>query len=138
MVEVKEMGYRIAIADNKLAINKVNFTKALDALKSLFTSENFTCTDYGKDCQHFSWINTKTVLESKTLGEAMEGIRFSPLYDPDGNITGVDFTGENDGDESIFLNALAPYVVSDSHISFVGEDGNMWKWIFRNGKVSRH
>jgi hypothetical protein len=90
----------------------------------------------GKENPHFSWVTTESVLNSKTLGEALLAIRYKPLYDESGNIINVAFTGENDGDEEIFFSSIAKYVEPKSYIEFVGEDGNKWIWLFNDGKVN--
>jgi hypothetical protein len=30
--------------------------------------------------------------------------------------------------------AIAPYVEENSYIEMVGEDGDRWRWVFKNGK----
>lgn len=133
------MGYIIKMIESDFVVRKDNFERALESLKSVFIPENMTCKDYinGVEYPHFSWVNTKTVLESKTLEDAMMEIRYIPLYNADGDIYKLEFTGEKYGDEEVFFNALAPYVESDSYLSFVGEDGAIWKWIFNDGKVEQ-
>ena len=133
------MGYCIEMTDSCFVIKKENFEKALESLKSVFVPENMTCYDYisGKKYPHFSWVDTRTVLESETLEEALEEIRYTPQYDSDGNICRVDFTGEKYGDEDVFFAALGPYVESNSFISFEGEDDETWKWLFNDGKVEQ-
>ena len=133
------MGYCIEMKDSNFVIKKENLAKALESLKSVFVPENMTCKDYvnGKEFPHFSWVNTKTVLESTTLEEAMEEIRYNPIHNLDGDICDVEFTGEKYGDEDIFFTSLAPYVEPDSYICFEGEDGATWKWIFKNGKAEQ-
>lgn len=131
------MGYCIEMTESKFAIKKENFDKALQALKAVFIPENMTCYNYIGDKQnpHFSWVNTKPVLESTKIGSALEEIRYIPTYNDNGDICDVEFTGEKSGDEKVFFKALAPYVESGSYLCFKGEDENTWKWIFDNGKV---
>lgn len=131
------MGYCIEMTDSNFVINKENFAKALESLKSVFVPENMTCYDRieGKRYPHFRWVNTKTVLESVTLADAMKEIRYIPIFNIDGDICDVEFRGEKYGDEEIFFKALAPYVESDSYICFMGEDDSEWKWVFDNGEV---
>ena len=133
------MGYLIEMTDNKFYIKKENFEKALESLKSIFIPENMTCYDYiyGKAYPHFSWVDTKIVLESETLRDALEEIRYTPKYNNDGDICSVKFTGEKYGDEKIFFNALAPYVEDGSYIAFQGEDGFEWEWFFNGGRVEK-
>ena len=96
-----------------------------------------TCYDRinGKKYPHFRWVDTNTVLESTKLEEALEEIRYRPIYNQDGDIYNVEFTGEKYGDEEIFFKALAPYVESGSYLCFKGEDGDTWRWEFNNGEV---
>lgn len=131
------MGYCIEMRESKFAIKKENFEKALQSLKDVFVPENMTCHDYvgGKIYPHFSWVDTKAVLESTELGEALEEIRYTPTYNGNGDICDVEFTGEKYGDEKVFFNALAPYVESGSYLCFEGEDEDTWKWIFDDGIV---
>jgi len=133
------MGYYIEMKESNFTIKKENFTKALESLKSVFIPENMTCYNFigGKRYPHFSWVDTKTVIDSETLEDALIEIRYSPTYDSNGDICNVEFTGEKYGDEKIFFNALAPYVKSDSYISFEGEDEATWKWLFKDGKVEQ-
>ena len=129
------MGYYIDQTDSKFVIKKENFDKALLALKKVFVPENMTCKDYinGKTYPHFSWVNTNVVLKAETIEEALEEIRYESEHDDEGNIVNVEFIGEKFGDEKIFFTALAPYIEKDSYISFEGEDGCEWTWLF-NGK----
>ena len=131
------MGYCIKMTDSNFVITKENFEKALKSLKDVFVPKNMTCYDYinGKKYPHFSWVNTKNVLESTKLGEALEEIRYTPTYNENDDICNVEFTGEKYGDEEIFFNALAPYVESGSYLCFEGEDGDTWRWDFNNEKV---
>lgn len=126
------MGYCIEMLDSKFEIKKENFTKALEDLKGLFTQDKMTC--YDSSGYHFSWVCTEKVLKSQTLGEALEEIRYEPVYDNDGNIIKVNFTGEKLGDDMIFLKTLAPYVENKSYIDFKGEDGYTWRYLFQNNK----
>lgn len=133
------MGYCIEMTESKFTIKKENFNKALQSLKEVFVPENMTCYDYidGKKYPHFSWVDTKTVLESKELGSALEEIRYAPTYNDNGDICDVEFTGEKYGDEEVFFNALAPYVESGFYLCFEGEDEDTWKWTFDDGKVKQ-
>lgn len=131
------MGYCIKMIDSNLTIKKENFDRALESLKKVFIPENMRCIDYndGKEYPHFSWVDTNTVLNSKSLEEALIEIRYTPIYNLDGDICNVEFTGEKYGDDYIFFSALAPYVESDSYLCFMGEDGATLKCVFKNGEV---
>lgn len=132
------MGYCMEQTDSNFIIKKENFRGALNNLKAVFTSDKMTCIDYiwGNYFRHFSWVNPETVLDAETLEEALEGIRYNPIFNDNGDIINVEFIGEKYGDEEIFFTALAPFVEKDSYISFEGEDGCKWTWCF-NGKEVR-
>lgn len=131
------MGYCIEMTESKFTIKKENFENALKSLKAVFVPENMNCYDYinGKKYHHFSWVNTRTVLESINIVEALEEIRYAPQFDQDSNICNVEFIGEKYGDEQIFFDALVPYVENGSYLCFKGEDGDTWRWIFNDGSV---
>ncbi len=132
------MGYFMEQTDSNFIIKKENFRDALNNLKAIFTPDKMPCIDYmqGIYSSHFSWVRTDIVLNSETLGEALEEIRYSPIFNDNGDIINVEFNGEKYGDEEIFFAALAPFVEKDSYISFEGEDGCKWTWYF-NGKEVR-
>ena len=132
------MGYYIEQTDSNFIIKKENFRDALNNLKAVFTPDKMTCIDYihGEELPHFSWVRTDTVLDAETLEEALEEIRYDPIFNDNGDIINVEFTGEKYGDEEIFFAALAPFVEKDSYISFEGEDEDKWTWCF-NGKEVR-
>ena len=52
-----------------------------------------TTYDYydGRKHPHFSWVSTESVLESKSLEEALEEIRYQPVFDDTGNICDIKF-----------------------------------------------
>ena len=133
------MGYYIEMTESKFMIKKENFIIALNYLKNVFVPQNMTTYDYynGKKHPHFKWVSTQSVLESKSLGDALEEIRYKPIFDNAGNICDVKFTGQKYGDEECFFKALAPHVESGSYLRFKGEDGDTWVWDFDllNGKI---
>ena len=131
------MGYCMEMTESKFIIKKEYFEKALKNLKDIFIPENMNCYDYinVKKYPHFSWVDTKTILESVNIAEALEEIRYIPEYNKNGDICNVQFIGEKYGDEEIFFKALAPYVETGSYLCFEGEDGDTWKWVFNEGTV---
>ena len=68
------MGYCIEMTESRFIIKKENFEKALKGIKDVFVPENMTCYDFvsGKKYPHFSWVDTKNVLESTNIGDALE------------------------------------------------------------------
>jgi hypothetical protein len=133
------MGYYIEMTKSKFVIKKENFEEALAKLKDVFVVDNMTVCDhvYGKVIPHFRWVHTDQVLESDTLEDALEAIRYVPEYDANGDICNVQFTGQKYGDDAIFLNAISSCVENGSYLCFEGEDGDTWKYYFIDGKFCR-
>jgi len=50
-----------------------------------------------------------------------------------GDCVGIDFTGEKLGSDYEMFCKLAPIVRDDSFITIHGEDGDVWRWIFKDG-----
>jgi len=55
--------------------------------------------------------------------------------DDEGEIIELYFNGDKLAcDEDIMFQAIAPYVEDGSFIEMVGEDGDCWRWIFKDAK----
>ena len=65
--------------------------------------------------------------------QPLEDFCFIPETDGKGNITDLDFTGEKLWDHDEMFKEIAPYVEDGSYIEMHGEDGSMWRWVFKNG-----
>jgi len=59
---------------------------------------------------------------------------WDPGYDDEGNIVELDFIEEKRADDHEFFHATAPYVEQGSYIQMRGEDGAMWRWVFKDGE----
>jgi len=129
------MGYTIHQLSSSFRIPSVHKAAALAALKNLGGRE--TCGGYAGQ-KHFMWINNSSeFLNAHSLEEALGVWRWPAVNDDEGGITELMFTGESLGDEDLFFSALAPYANEGSSIAVVGEDGAVWRWYFREGKVQR-
>lgn len=54
--------------------------------------------------------------------------------DTDGNIKKIKYVGEVLGDDYSLFQKVAPYVRDGSFIEMYGEDGEQWRWVFKDGK----
>ena len=54
--------------------------------------------------------------------------------DEAGNIAAIGFNGENPGDTFEMFQRIAPMVDDGCYLEFSGEDGSLWRWVFKNGK----
>ena len=133
------MGYHIQTMDKQFYIKNEDKSAALQAIKDLNKKEQelgHGGTYYnGKHTRHFSWVNSETVNEAKTLEDALCEWRWEPETDSDGNIVDIEFTGQKIGDEEYLFEAIASFVKEDSFIEFRGEDGEMWCLQFHGGMI---
>lgn len=51
-----------------------------------------------------------------------------------GDIIGVEFVGEKLSDDYEMFCAIQEFVFEGSFITIHGEDGDIWRWIYRDGK----
>lgn len=60
----------------------------------------------------------------------MDEWRYRIYRDLWGNVTNIEFTGEEYGDCLIMFKAIAPFVTEGSYLQFEGEDGERWGYHF--------
>jgi len=118
--------------DSNFSILTENKDKALEAIKGLMGQE--TIKDSGG--RHFSWVRTNEFFSAADLERAFSAWRWETDCDDAGNLISIEFQGEKAGDDKIFFDAIAPYVVSGSYIEMQGEDGCLWRWSFKKGKCT--
>jgi len=101
--------------ETDLRIRKENFEAALSAVKAAFSS---------------IWTE-----HLDTFEEAMSDFGYDPEYDEDGNIDGFEFIGEKLRNDREFWDTVVPYVEEGCYLEVEGDDLEIWRWKFRNGKV---
>lgn len=125
------MGYYISVDFVSITIKKEKFVDALQAIKSLAGKE--TIHDGGG--AHFAWVDNKFT-QRDCLHEALKDWRWESEYNDDGDIDGIYFLGEKQGDDLLLFNAIAPFIEPNSYIRFRGEDGAQWEWSFDGVKLT--
>lgn len=111
------MGYNMSMNDSDIYITSGVKKEALKALKKAF--------------RDYTGLQSMRILE-----DAMADYGYVPEIDDDYNIVGVEHVYKKLGDDEIFWNTLAPYVKDGSFIEMIGEDNEMWRWSFQNGKMT--
>jgi hypothetical protein len=133
------MGYHIDLIDAKFKISKKNnLSKSIvNKLKKFFLDKaNIHGGGYsGDNGVEYSWVDNKDIRESQTLGELIEAFRYKPNYKDNGSIDGISFNGSKLGDDRFFFSIIAPYVEKGSFLSYQGDDGCLWKWVFNDKKM---
>lgn len=121
--------------DANFRIEHENFAAALAAIKALATRTEKMGGGEWRDGKvqktWFSWVTTEEFVEATTLQEAIKAWRWSvEVSEESGDIVDICFDGEKLGDDTILLEAIAPYVEAGSFIDMEGEDGSLWRWAF--------
>lgn len=106
------MADRMIQRQKRCIINKSDFEKALGSLRTVCGMGEMPVEDLSG--KHFSFVEPEEIMQAKTFEQALSAIRFAPVSDAEGNICELHFTGEKQGDEHIFLKALAPFVKKGS------------------------
>ena len=83
----------------------------------------------------FAFVETARLGKACDLLEALGALRWIPETDEAGNIVSLEFTGEKLGDEEQIFRAIAACVKEGSAIQMAGEEGNVWRWLFKEETV---
>jgi hypothetical protein len=127
------MGYCISLTDSDFRIPASKKAEALAAMKKMDPSVKGR--GFWDNKRQWSWVDQEDIERAQSLEEAMTQWRYCPQIDVEGNIRRIDFEGEKIGQEDELFAVLAPFVEDGSFIEMQGEDGAMWRWVFRDGTV---
>ena len=95
--------------------------------------QNFAKSKTGR----IMWVDKQPLLESNTLLEVFDEIRYSLKTDINGDYELDEFIGEKLGDDLEIFNSIAMYIEPDSFIEFEGEDGDVFRFLF-NGEECKY
>ena len=129
------MGYYIDITGSDFRIDAENKSDALEAIFELMGDPTVDRRGGNRHHRHFSWLNNATPGEWIALEDAMEDWRFPVVTDEDGNVIGIQFTGQKIGQENLLFERIAPYVENGSYIQFTGEDNHVWRIEFSEDDI---
>lgn len=132
------MGYCISQRNSKFHIAAKDVPLALKAIHNLADSErkfgSGGTNASGEWVRHWSWVD-QSYKTSPDFISAMRCWLWEVDEDSIGDISDIRFGGEKIGDEIHLFNAIAPYVESGSFIEMEGEDGVIWRWFFKDGRM---
>lgn len=118
------MGYCVEMLKNEFSFKEENKDKILQAIK-VWAEAN--------KGEHKPWISIEDLLCSDDVETAFEKIRF-PIYLAAGRKYKIDyFSGEKYGCEDEIFKAIEEFV-EDGYIEMLGEDGDRWRYVFKDGK----
>lgn len=119
------MSYEVHLSGD-ISIPKRNTTKATGALKNLVKKlAKNNKNDYG---------TAPEILKDKDAGYILEYLGFDTETDVKGNLHILSYNNYEYDSQDI-LRAIAPYALKKSVMNGCGEDGRMWKWVFKTGQM---
>ena len=128
------MGYCMSQTDANFFMKSDTHEDALKAIKKLMDQANSLGEGFNNNERQFSWVDKDVVMKAVNLREAMEEWGYEVEFDENYDIVGIEFTGEKMGQEEFLFDVIAPYVKEGSYIQMSGEDGEIWRWIFRENE----
>jgi hypothetical protein len=137
------MGYSVSLIKGEVVIAASSADAALAAIRDLDRRDDlktgWSRDDQGVERRHWAFTLPARIEASQTLGDILRAFRFEPMMEPDGERYGVEFVGENLGDDLHLWTALAPFVEPGGEMIWLGEDDALSRWYFDGEalKVSR-
>lgn len=120
------MGYYIEFSKSTISISKQKSIKMMEELE--LHIENLK--------PNWAWINTDTIMvccKERDFIRLMEELQYVIKIKNDEYV--IDgFLADKLGDEIEILRIMAPFV-DDGYIEMVGEDGEVIRWVFEDGKL---
>lgn len=123
------MGYCISMTESKFRIKRDNIDRVITAIEDL--AKNMSKELKYVACGEISY----------NIDEAFDSFGYMVHFADDryndgsaGDIVGIDLTYDKLWFDYDMFQAIAPYVEDGSYIEISGEDGELWRWCFKNGK----
>lgn len=117
------MGYCVEIEESTISFDKDKIDKLMDKVKR----------DFREDKIEGRWIDKNEVIEAEDVEEFFDALRLA-IYEHR-SMYKIDYlSGEKlDGCELQLYNSMAEFV-DDGYIEYLGEDGERWRYVFKDGK----
>ena len=134
------MGYYInTTSEQDFLLPKENFDAAYKAMCELNKHDDLKRGGTGafgsEDRQvWFSWMHENYPEVCEDLFEIFDHLGFDYTKDGDGNIDSLSYDNKQ-GAEEVFLAAIAPFVKDGSFMTWRGEDGELWRYLYRDGRL---
>ena len=113
------MGYRIQQESAVFHVRRENNDSALEKLETFFEDRDGS--------RVFAWCGLADSSQWRTLQAALKDLRWGCEVNEDGDIVGIEFEGENLGDDAQFFLCIAKFIEPGSFIEVRGEDGARWR-----------
>jgi len=129
------MGYYVHITYSNAVIPAENLPAALDALRELDARDDLKSGGSSAGAKWFSWMNDFDLANAPSVASVLERLGFDVSEDEWGGLS-IEGYEDKTGDEGIFIQTLAPYIETGSHVEWQGEDGEAYRWHFHHGLMT--
>jgi len=136
------MGYWINLEESTFVLRDEHKEAALEIVKALNAPSNNHLKrggswgpGTGKTQHWFSWMPADYDKTVGSIEEVFELLGFILAEEPDGAMLLDDYDSKT-GQEDLFLGAIAHLVEDDTYVQFVGEDGDRYRYVFKDGKMT--
>lgn len=131
------MGYYVTIESCNWILPANNEQIALSRLKQLNQKDDLkrggSWGPNGVGVKWFSWMPPDYDKTANSVEEIFKLLGFETDRNEEGLM--ITWYDSKTGQEELFLNEIADLVKPESFIVWRGEDGNVWKNVFRDGKM---
>ena len=80
----------------------------------------------------YAWVDTQDLEDAKSVEDLIIAFGWHYELAENGDIDRLYFSMDKIGQEILLFQALAPFAEEGSYIQMSGEDGTIWRWVFRN------
>jgi hypothetical protein len=121
------MGYCVEVSEKTFNFNPEKAKQIKEKVKKYFEEDKIQ----GR------WISKGEVLDAENIVELFDALRFEIFLDEDDNLYKIDYmSGEKlDGCELDMFQCIAEFI-NDSYIEYLGEDGEKWRYVFKDGECN--
>ena len=82
-------------------------------------------------------VDSSFFIEAQNVSKVLKPLKeegYDANIDDEGNIDELEFIGEKKHKQFELFKKIAPVVKNESFLKYQGEDGFLWKWVFKDGK----
>lgn len=131
------MGYEVR-GHGSIVVKKENLDKCYEALMELNNAPDEAknggaWSNGGYTARWFSWMpaDLRTLPDTKAV---FAELGFEVQDEENGDLRVYSYSSKT-GQEEVFFSAAAPFIENGGEFYWEGEDGLLWKWEFRGGKM---
>lgn len=118
------MGYSARISETKFLIKEENLEDAFIYAKDFLIKYD----------EKISYVEKEDIEATNNLEDLFEVFGFEIEKDPITlDINKLEFVWDKLGNDENLFGLIAPYIEEGSYIQWIGEDGDIWRYVFRNG-----